>query len=352
MSRIPHLLLITCISFFVNATTLDAAIETGTDTTDTNGYGLDSLFQIKFNAIWGNNIAHYQFDPSWCRGYFNYSFDEITDAPKTIFSSQPTRSNPFYCFVVKDTVKGIYSKVEILKKVDGNRYSFRYLTNNTIGSTILTSPGVSSYQTCFNNVFFTGIQYQFNPGIDSVHTRSLYWDSLNYLPGSINNYKYFLMISNAGVIIDTNKPIIKTQWHYVPLSKSPQTISEFPRSGYVNVAVISGKDTIPSLSNWTRCSYDIMGVQRNTNTNSRISNFAIKYLDNNIQILFPADFTNSKTRTLDIVTIDGRIIKSFRFTGNKYILNRTLFSMLPGCFLFRFTSPDEPAITARFIYSW
>jgi hypothetical protein len=336
----------------VNVANLDAAIETGTDTTDTSGYGLDSLFQIKFNSIWGQNIAHYQFDSHWCRGYFNYSFDEITDAPKTIYSSQPTMSNPFYCFVVKDTVKRIYSKVEILKKIDGNRYSFRYLTNNTIGSTILTSPGVSSYRACFNNVFFTGIEYQFNPGVDSVHTRSLYWDSLNFLPGSIDKFKYFLMISKTGVIIDTNKPLIKTQWNYVPLSKSPQKISEFPTSGYVNVAAISGMDTLPSLNKWTRCSYDVMGIQGNTNSNCSISKLTIKHLDNSIVITLAAEFTNSKITILDIVTIDGKIINSFRFTGNKYILNSTLFSMPRGCYLFHFTSPDEPAITTKFIYTW
>jgi hypothetical protein len=352
MRRISHLLLATCISLFINTTNLDAAIETVTDTTDINGYGLDSLFQIKSNTIFGKNIAHYQFDPGWCRGYFNYSFDEIMTAPKTIFSSQRVITNPFYCFVVKDTVKGYYSKVEILKKIDGNRYSFRYVTNTTSGSTVLISSVDSKYWTCFNNAFFTGKAYQYNVGGDSVHTSMLYWDTLHEIPASINNIKYFLMISNAGVTIDTNKPIIKSQWHFVPLLKSPQRLSEFPNSGYVNVAAVIGRDTILSLTKWTRCSYDVIGIQGKTNTNSRISNFTIKQLDNSIMITLPSVFTNSKITTFDIVTLDGKKIKSFPFTGNKCILNRTLFSMPAGCYLFHFTSPNEPAITTRFTYTW
>jgi hypothetical protein len=88
----------------------------GIDTTDVNGYGLDSAFKVTNGLITGQNIVIYHMDGSM-NGYFNYSFDDIKMATESIscissndqsgkctfcaqyFSNQYQINN--YCFVIK-----------------------------------------------------------------------------------------------------------------------------------------------------------------------------------------------------------------------------------------------------------
>jgi hypothetical protein len=110
-------------------TLLHAAYIEGLDTTSVDGYGLDSTFRILNGAISGQVIAHYNFDKHWCSGYYNYSFEDICLAPDTVLNGYGTEGQPFYCFIVKHQKDSTYSKVQVLKRLNGNQYTYRYLTN-------------------------------------------------------------------------------------------------------------------------------------------------------------------------------------------------------------------------------
>ncbi len=238
-------------------TNLHADYLEGTATTDDSGYGLDGAFRIVNGRITGKIIANYQFDPGMCRGYFNYVFDEITTAPDTIrddYRYVHYGDGPFYCFVVKDTLKNTYAKVKILSHLNNNRYEYRYgkntVANNrklikiTTGMNIL--PKVS-------NLFYTGEPYfmHTDEGHYLYYSKTLSWD----VPPDSSSLKprSFIFYQAKSGDVDTSAPINKAEWDTVMSMQTPPVrLENFERFRYFNMVVAyNNGGTSDFLSGWT-----------------------------------------------------------------------------------------------------
>lgn len=186
----------------------------GTDTTDVDGYGLDSSFRVLNGYITGQDIiTRYCFSNFEANGYFNYSFDDINSAPEVIRQSiSPSKSGDmYYCFIVKSK-DSTYSKIQLQKQISGNQYIYRYGKNTTPNDRLLIRPDYDkNYRFKPRNVW-NHLVYN-DPQLDT-----LCWEE----PLANNNHLigYIFYYSKIGAVIDTTLPVNLSQWDTVVLSSS------------------------------------------------------------------------------------------------------------------------------------
>jgi hypothetical protein len=346
---------------FLCVTSLHAEYVEGTGTTDNEGYGLNGTFQID-GGDWGYYItgmvvAHYCFDPHWCRGYYNYSFEEITMAPDTIrheYENIDCECSPYYCFVVRDTNSNIYSKVEILTHLDGHRFEYRFGTNTTPGDRILTDePGNLSVVHNVNNLYYTGHPY-FMHGDDPEHkkyySRTLSWDPPL---DTVHNrpVRYILYRSKEGITIDTTAPVDQAQWDSITVQNSPEVVEDFPDIGYFNFVVvyINGQRS-DFLSGWSRCNYDIVGVIKNAVTPQCGSDkITVEKSAEGLFISLPQRNGGSGFSSIDLFSLTGRRVATLSAAENATSLTAFQPEIGTGSYILRAVLKEGGSIALPFM---
>ena len=134
----------------------------GVDTTDANGFGLDSAFLMdNYWGITGQYILSYRFQFS--TGYFNYSFDDIKMAPDSGYSMW---CSGMYPCVVKNNMSNAFSKIQILKQLMNKRYIYEFGTNTTPNNRMLEKANYDRsirYKPNNFRIGYNSLGYNLNP---------------------------------------------------------------------------------------------------------------------------------------------------------------------------------------------
>jgi hypothetical protein len=200
----------------------------GIDTTDANGYGLDSAFQVKNISISGKYLAYYYcnfYNCSSLGNLYNYSFDEIKKAPDSNLCQIPAYKiallNFNYSYVIKKADSS-FSKFTILQKNNDGRYVFKFGSNTVPNNrlleksdydrSILYKPNNFRRFSVMFSVLYPGIPNTW--GLGQIAT-DFYWDAP--LPNNNHLLGYALYFPKRAVVIDTSMPIDLAQWDSTPL---------------------------------------------------------------------------------------------------------------------------------------
>jgi hypothetical protein len=324
---------------FFSKDVLSAYIE-GTDTTDVNGYGLDSAFWIDNSGyVTGQNIAYYVHSLHAVSGAFNYSFDDLNIATDSfsLFHTQ-YQGITWYCFVVKNNKDSTYSKVQVIKQLNGNRFIFKYGTNTTPNNRMMTKPDYDrSERYKPNNLFLTNfLTFSWEPPLPNN----------NHLIG------YILFVQKKGVSIDTTTPINFAQWDsicFVDSSKTKYIYNNFnPNGEFFNIVAVYSEGKSDFLNGWTRLP-----------TPDGIKCLSVSgYFQNKISI----QKTNGgfifnipkyeKDITLTIYSLIGQHIARLpAVNDNKIFWNVRQQNVAYGTYLAHFLLPDHTVITQPFMFT-
>jgi hypothetical protein len=217
-----------CFLAFLLTMNISAEYIEGIDTTDENGYGLDSGFKVTNALISGQNIAKYGRPSRYTFGVFNYSFDEIKIGADSAYFAHPSSINvedSFRCFVIKKNIDSTYSKIQLISKLVGNRYAYRYGINTIPNNRLLENPDYDhSVKYKPNNFYYVASGpnlFSWEPPLQND----------NHLLG------YILYIQKKGVTIDTAAPINLSQWDSVGFTDSTRmSFSYGPHGEYFNLS--------------------------------------------------------------------------------------------------------------------
>jgi hypothetical protein len=338
----------------------------GIDTTDVNGYGLDSAFKVTNGLITGQNIVIYHMDNDM-DGYFDYSFNDIKLAAESIrcitgspnsTSSLCTENIPYqnqiksFCFVVKKDTDSTYSKVQILNRLANNRYVFKYGTN-----TSPNNPGLekASYDRTvrykpnnFNNIFRYGCCGY--PG-DPVGVNSCSWNP----PLSNNNhllgYRYYK--TKPGIFIDTTAPINLTQWDSLPLTTMTSGAFVGEQAGYINLVAVYAEGISDFLKGWVKRIGFPDGAKPNAiQTEQLKNNLEIKKTPSGFCITFQSSQQISGSSSLSIYNISGIKVAEFsNIQGNQVFWKTTGQNLAPGQYIVQVELPDKRIFCGGMVYS-
>jgi hypothetical protein len=348
ISRVLFCSLFLLAAFFPKSA-FSAYIE-GVDTTDANGYGLDSGLYMggnsSVNVALGQKIVNYAFCK--CEGYFNYSFDDIKMSPSSVrlFSCYTTINT---CFIIQNSKDYTYSKVQILKNISGNRYLFRYGTNTTpLDTTLVKSDYDRSILYKPNNVW-ESFWYNFPEQAGDT----LFWDPP--LPNNNHLIGYMLYKTKRGAVIDTTAPINLAQWDSMLIGTQTsyigfiQWLQIIP--AYFNIVAVYTEGKSDFLKGWT-CLSAIPVNARNYSTVSlkpqkeiEIRKYPTGYIINFTQRNFFPSF-------LSIDNITGKQV--FRYSGiksNPIYWNISGDGFSPGLYIIKADLPDHTVLTQPFMFT-
>jgi hypothetical protein len=315
----------------------------GIDTTDTNGYGLDSAFKIG-PGVTGQKLVCYtdhEYGPN--RTIFKYSFEEIQlSADSLSLSSILIWPGPFaftfpnyiYCFVVcKDSC---FSKVQVVNRV-GNRYVYKYGTNKTPSNRIMQYTDYDrSVRYKPNNLY-----YLFD--VNASHNNNIFaWEP----PLSNDLQGYIIYVQKRGVTIDTTAPISISQWDSVGFSDTTKFAFNYSAQGeYYNIVAVYSEGKSDFLKGWSRLyspSHVTNGLLSEKPFN-KVSIHGSKYgffISLN-QRLMPS--------MLNIYDVTGKRLARFSdFTGNRIVWTTSEQYIPVGLYLLRAEFPDRSVITQPF----
>ena len=339
----------------------------GIDTTDVNGYGLDSAFKVTNGLITGQNIVIYHMDGNM-DGYFDCSFDDIKIAADSIrcaigyYSGTPiiqihwcAETFPYqnqiknYCFVIKKNRDSTYSKVQILNNLANNRYVYKYGTN-----TSPNNPGLEkdSYDRTirykpnnFNNIFAYGCC---GPG---AGLNSCSWDPPLQNNNHLLGYRYYK--TKPGIIIDTTAPINLTQWDSLAFTASTNGTFIGEEYGYINLVAVYAEGKSDFLKGWVkRTSFPIGIKQTSTPIENLRNNLVIKKTSNGFRISFQSPTQTSGSSSLSIYNISGTKVAEFsNIQGNQFFWKTTDRNLAQGQYFVRLELPDKKVLSSRMVYS-
>jgi hypothetical protein len=341
----------------------------GIDTTDINGYGLDSAFKVLSNGyISGQIIAVYHGALS---GYFNYSFDDIKIAAESIRcitvngSSGPSNQIslcaeylPYqyqiknYCFVIKKNKDSTYSKVQILNNLANNRYVYKYGTNTSPNNRVLEKTAydrsVRYKPNNLNNIYRYGCCGM--PG-DPLGIKSCSWDPP--LPNSNTILGYIFYKAKLGAIIDTTKPINMAQWDSVAFTTSTSCSCWPSGDVYLNMAAVYSEGKSDYLQGWTKSTIEPVNVTPSSTPIEKIQhNLEIKKAPNGFCITFSSLLNYSGSSSLSIYNITGTKVAGFsNVQGNQVFWKTTGQNLAEGQYIVRLELPDGRVLSGRMVYS-
>lgn len=325
----------------------------GIDTTDENGYGLDSAFKIDpndpNNGLRGQNVACYAGFSFVGEGHFRYTFDEINIAPTGshfIFSSNTARSvysfsNNNFCFVVQKNKDSTFYKVLVINRLGDNRFVYKYGTNTTPNDRTFAG---SDYDRSIlykpNNLFCI-----FESGA-TQNANSFYLDPP--LPNNNHLQGYIIYVQKKDVTIDTSEQINLAQWDSVGFSDTTRFTVIYQSNGeYFNIVAVYEEGRSDFLIGWSRL-YKSMSINRVRNgyTNSEVGT-SIWKCRGGLSFEFSLPVTGAM---LNVFSITGKRMVVFpKFTGNRVLWNTSQCHVPNGLYLLRAEFPDRSVITQPFI---
>jgi hypothetical protein len=348
--KISRLLL--CSLFLLAAFSYNDAISAyieGIDTTDANGYGMDSAFNVSgnTNSVNGEKIVYYYFYMP-CGRYFNYSFDDIKLSPSSPRSYSCYNING--CFITKRNKDNTFTKFQILQKISGNRYLFRYGANTTPNDTMLIK---SDYDRSIlykpSNVHLDFSSYNFGNG---GFVDSLFWDPP--LPNNNHLIGYTLYKTKQGTVqgsvIDTTAPINLVQWDSLSLPADAKALINWLSHSvpaYFNIVADYTEGKSDFLKGWT-CLCDALV---NSNHYSKMlkpqKEIEIRRFPNGYIFKFTA-----LPLSFSINTSTGRQVSTFpSAAGNPIFWNTSEVNISPGLYLIIAEFPDHTVLTQPFMFT-
>lgn len=324
-----------------------AAYIEGIDTTDVNGYGRDSTFYVINGRIGGQNIIHYWFRTFVCRGYYNYSFDDIKMAPSQPMQSElPPQGTVYYCFVVKSNKDSTYSKVQLLQQVSGNRYVYKYGTNTTPNNRMLIKIDYDRSIRYKPNALFNylGGQYPNN------------WDTVSWeppLPNDNHLLGYIFYQPKTGVIMDTTAPINPVQWDSIAFFTSTNInfMPVLPMGKYFNLVTVYSEGKSDFLAGWTKMGYPPIGIKGNPLVPCLLqSELHIIKTCSGFFISFPQSRKNTAPSSLSIFNVTGARLAQFSNIKGNRVLWKT-DNLAEGVYLVRAELQDGSAINRQLVFT-
>jgi hypothetical protein len=328
----------------------------GIDTTDENGYGLDSTFMISNDSIRGIKARGYapfgeKSDSTYLPlvvsgiGFYNYTFNEIKIAPPDSTFYFQTLPFWFCCFVIKHK-DSTYSKIQITKKLTGNRYIFKYGTNTKANDHLLAEAD-----------YDRSIRYKPNNAYGHHLYPSTNW--LTWEPPLPNNNHlvgYILYRSKNGATIDTLSPIDSSQWDSLGFVDTTNCnyASPYAINGrYLNLVAVYTEGKSDFLNGWTY--YFLVtaevGIKKSLLISEKLVNkMDIRKIKDGYSIVVLQSVPSPKRPvSMYIENIRGQKIRQLPYTtGDCFFLNMIDINIPPGLYLFRAEFPDRSVITQPF----
>jgi hypothetical protein len=324
---------------FFSKDVLSAYIE-GTDTTDVNGYGLDSAFWIDNSGyVTGQNIAYYVHGLHAVSGAFNYSFDDINIATDSfsLFHTQ-YQGKTWCCFVVKNNKDSTYSKVQVIKQLTGIRFTFKYGTNTTPNSRMLEKPDYDrSIRYKPNNLFLINfLNFSWEPPLPNN----------NHLTG------YILFVQKKGISIDTMAPINFAQWDsicFIDSSKTKYVYNNFtPNGEFINIVAVYSEGKSEFLQGWTRLPMPD-GIKCLSVSGYFQNKISIQKTSGGFIFNIPK---YEKNVILSIYSLMGQYIARLpAVNGNRIFWNARQQNVAYGTYITRVLFPDHTVLTQPFLFT-
>jgi hypothetical protein len=308
----------------------------GIDTTDENGYGLDSAFNIGPQyQLTGQKLACY-FGPSIFSGFgaFMSVFDEIHQAADSA-SFYPGWSiiRPGFCFVVQHLEDSCFSKVMVIGRFDSNRYIYKYGTNTSPNNRMLIKPDYDF------SVLYKPNNLYYRTTIENLFT----WDPP--LPNDNHLQGYILFIQKKGVAIDTSANINQSQWDSVGFTDSTRIIITYNSQGeYFNLVAVYAEGKSEFLKGWGQLYWP-----SSINITPRINHDRNTISINKTRNVFSIKFNQQLASSLAIYNTIGKAIAYYSNCAEKNIYWNTSQQCVPtGLYLLRAEFPDRSVITQPF----
>lgn len=226
----------------------------GIDTTDADGYGLDSIFQITISPFDKTKYLVEKTDKSLQiifyfqetdEGYYHYSFDDLRMAPVSVKPNNcPIIVTPLsYCFIIQ-TKDHIYAKIKVIKETDANRFIFRWGMNITPDDNRFIP---DEYD---RTIYYKPNSLHMWYNYDLERNDSISWepplDNDNQLIG------YIFYLAKEHESIDTTAPIDVRQWDSTFVGDSICKIpcNQWPFQ-YYNIIAVYREGRSDFLEGWT-----------------------------------------------------------------------------------------------------
>jgi hypothetical protein len=280
-------------------------------------------------------------------GLLNYSFDDIKLAAVTDYGSFNNISSGdefvFTCIVVKKR-DSTYSKVQVLEKLQDNRFVFKYGSNTTPLERKLEKADYDrSFRYKPNNVT---LHYHCNcSGESSAIPDSLFWEpplqNTNHLKG------YILYNTKPGMVVDTTKQINIAQWDSIAFTESTLLTNKLPSDCYVNMIAVYEEGTSDFIQGWSRYSPLWVRIDKNQNAAFHLQNkLTLHKLSRGRSIYLQ---TPTKQALLSIYSLTGKKIAQFSYFKDKPFCWNPIQQNIPvGLYLLRAEFPDRSVITQLF----
>jgi hypothetical protein len=247
------------------------------------------------------------------------------------------------CFIIKNK-DSTYTKIQILNKLSGNRFLYKYGTNTTPYDTLFMSSDYDrSVRYKPNNFSFFAWYPEWGKGGDTI-----FWDP----PVANNNHLlgYILYVSKPGVKIDTTTPINIVQWDSV-FTSSTTILGGFDCS-YVNLVAVYSEGKSDFLQSWNFvCPPPIVRTKNGLTVNGSLPNkITLKKSPTGLIFDFQLLQGNTKPLSINIYTISGRQVAGFSSVNNRRLFWNTSHSNLPeGTYIIRAVLPDRSSLSQPFM---
>jgi hypothetical protein len=345
------------ILFFLLSFNVSAEYLEGIDTTDVNGYGLDSTFMITNDSIRGINAIGFapfgiKSDSTYLpyiisgTALFNYTFDDIKIAPLDLtYYSFQTLPFWFRCFVIKHK-DSTYSKIQIVTKLSDNRYTFKYGTNTIANDRLLAEADYDRSHRYKPNNAYNHHRYP--------STNWITWEPP--LPNNNHLIGYILYRSKNGAIIDTLSPIDSTQWDslgFIDTTKCTYSSPYAINGRYLNLVAVYTEGKSNFINGWTYYFLENgeVGITNSLLNSKKISNkMEIKKIKGGFSIIISQSLSSKKYPVfLYMENIHGQKVERLSSTtGNYFFLNMIDLNIPTGLYLLRAEFPDRSVITQPF----
>jgi hypothetical protein len=316
----------------------------GIDTTDANGYGLDSAFQIINGNITGQNVIFYTGLWEGLNSYFRYSFDETKTVPVNVRETKFVyQIATFDCFIVKRLKDNTYLKIQLIQSISSNKYKYKYGTNTTPDNRYFVNSNYDHSIKYKPNNFY--LIYPFPYRTDT----GLVWEP----PLANNNHLigYQLYRSKPFVNIDTSGPVNLDQWDSIAFTDSTYFSNRIFREmgGYLNLVAVYSEGKSDFLNGWTL--YEPPMKTNNQIINRSLSANKIMLLETNFGCYFKIrSQRNVILISFTVFNISGRQIAHFSEINKDHVFwNTSQQNITEGLYIVRAELPDKSVISRTFV---
>ena len=308
----------------------------GIDTTDVDGYGLDSIFQIKNSRINETDkslqIIYYCIEGDI--GYFHYSFDDLTMAPLAVKKNRtPDKylSSFFsYCVIVQ-ALDSTWVKIKVVEECEENRFIFKWGRNTSPNKAYLVDDEYDRSGLFKPNNLHMWYNYDLGEGTNGVNANdTISWEPP--LPNDNHLIGYIFYLERRRGTIDTTAPINLSQWDLTFVSDSVCKIPcEQWSNRYFNLVAIYQEGRSDFLEGWT-CNFN---PAFNIDTTEQPPN-RYAHKKNAFNGLFISEY---RTADISVFNILGRQVR---------YINEAKMGSADGRYILKTKFPDRSVVTQPF----